>query len=98
MSGEWVVYILETRAGSLYTGVTKDLEARYRAHAAGTGARAVRLAGGPRRVLWHREGLTKADAFRLERAIKLLPRERKDQLVARGLAAVGLGPDGHPDG
>ena len=96
MSRSWSVYILELENGSLYTGVTTDLAARYRAHAEGRGARAVRMAGGPRRIAWRQEALTKAEAHRLERAIKALPRHRKDRILADGLAAVGLAADGHP--
>jgi len=96
VSRSWSVYILELENGSLYTGVTTDLAARYRAHAEGRGARAVRMAGGPRRIAWCQAALTKAEAHRLERAIKALPRHRKDRILADGLAAVGLAADGHP--
>lgn len=86
----WTVYILETANGSYYTGIATDLLARYRAHESGQGARAVRMAGGPRRIAWSQEGLTQSEALRLERAIKALSRRAKERLVAEGLAAVGL--------
>jgi len=92
----WSVYILETRNGSYYTGVTNDLEARYAAHAEGRGARAVRMAGGPYRIAWQQGDMGKADAHRLERAIKALSRKGKERLMREGLAAVGLGSDGRP--
>ena len=94
LDGKWAVYMIETQAGSFYTGTTTDVSSRYRAHESGSGARAVRLAGGPRRIVWRQEGLEKADAFRLERAIKRLSRRGKERLIACGLAAVGLAPDG----
>jgi putative endonuclease len=90
----WTVYILETHDGRYYTGVATDLAARYRAHEAGRGSRAVRMAGGPRRLVWHRDGMTRGDALRLERAIKALDRAGKERLVNAGLAAVGLGETG----
>ncbi|HQV46786.1 MAG TPA: GIY-YIG nuclease family protein, partial [Nitrospira sp.] len=31
----WIVYILECIDGSLYTGITNDLERRMKAHATG---------------------------------------------------------------
>jgi len=94
----WTVYILETVDGRYYTGVATDLDARYRTHAAGRGARAVRMGGGPRRLLWHRGGLAKGEALALERAIKGLERAAKERLVAEGPEAVGLGGTPAADG
>jgi len=88
----WTVYILETANGSYYTGIATDLMARYRAHESGQGSRAVRMAGGPRRIAWHMEGLKRDEALRLERAIKGLSREGKERLLAEGLSSVGLAP------
>lgn len=96
MDRTWSVYILENRNGSYYTGVTNDLDARYAAHAEGRGARAVRMAGGPRRIAWQQGEMAKAEAHRLERAIKALSRKGKERLMREGLAAVGLGADGRP--
>ncbi|MFA9462163.1 GIY-YIG nuclease family protein [Thiohalorhabdus sp. Cl-TMA] len=97
MGTEWAVYMIETHAGSYYTGTTKDVISRYQTHESGAGARAIRLAGGPRGIVWLREGLPKSDAFRLERAIKQLSRKEKERLIARGLESVGIGPDGRPE-
>ncbi len=94
MSGQWTVYILETANGSLYTGIAVDTGARFRVHAAGRGSRAVRMAGGPRRIVWRREGLTRGAALRLERAIKRLPRSAKERLVEDRPEAALLIP--HP--
>jgi len=90
----WSVYILETNDGRYYTGVATDPQARFRAHEAGRGSRAVRMAGGPRRLLWQHGGLERGEALRLERAIKGLRRPAKERLMAEGLAAVGLGEAG----
>ena len=38
----WFVYILECRDGSLYTGITNDIERRLQQHNDGTGARYTR--------------------------------------------------------
>ena len=92
----WSVYILETRKGTYYTGVTNDLEARYRAHAEGRGSRAVRMAGGPIRIAWQQAEMGKAEAHRLEGAIKALSRPGKERLIREGLEAAGLDPDGRP--
>ena len=77
----WSVYILELTSGAWYTGIATDVEARYRAHAAGRGARAVRMGGGPRRLIWQQGELSHTEALRLERAIKGLRRPEKAALV-----------------
>ena len=40
--GPWLVYMVECRDGSLYTGITNDLERRLGQHNDGTGARYTR--------------------------------------------------------
>src|SRR5690606_34591935 len=42
MPRSWYLYILECAGGRLYTGITVDVEARYRAHAQGRGAKFTR--------------------------------------------------------
>lgn len=84
MSRHWTVYILETASGSLYTGIAVDPESRFREHESGRGSRAVRMAGGPRRFVWRRDGLERGEALRLERSIKALSRSAKERLIAEG--------------
>ncbi|MBI5444792.1 MAG: GIY-YIG nuclease family protein [Deltaproteobacteria bacterium] len=45
MTGErtWYLYVLECGRGVLYAGITTDVEARFRAHAAGSGAAFTRI-------------------------------------------------------
>lgn len=38
----WYLYLIECIDGSIYTGITVDVEARYAAHTNGTGARYTR--------------------------------------------------------
>ena len=42
LKAPWFVYLLECRNGSLYTGISNDVVARYVAHASGKGARYTR--------------------------------------------------------
>jgi len=77
----WSVYILELTSGAWYTGIATDVEARYHAHATGRGARAVRMGGGPRRLVWQQGELDHGEALRLERAIKGLRRPEKAALI-----------------
>ena len=42
MDKQWVVYMLECKDGTLYTGITDRLEHRLEAHRAGKGAKYTR--------------------------------------------------------
>ena len=65
----YFVYVLCNAAGTLYTGIAKDVEARLEQHNAGAGARFTR-GRGPWRMV-HREGpLAHGPALRREAAIK----------------------------
>lgn len=72
----WYLYLIECRGGAYYAGITNDLEARYRAHANGAGARYTR-ANPPLRLLGSRAYPDRSAAARAEWEIKRLPRERK---------------------
>ena len=75
----WYVYLIECRDGSLYTGISTDVERRYAQHVAGKGARYTRLRP-PVRLLARFEYADRAAASRAEYAIKQLPRARKRAL------------------
>jgi putative endonuclease len=74
------VYILRCRDGSLYTGMTNDLEKRMDSHSRGKGSRYVRS-----RLpftLVHSESFdTKPQAMRRENEIKMMKRGEKDMLI-----------------
>ena len=76
----WWVYMLRCRDGSLYTGVTTDVERRFAQHRAGTGAKYTR--SHPPEAIVYREALPdKSAALRRELAIKGLTREGKLRLI-----------------
>jgi predicted GIY-YIG superfamily endonuclease len=76
----WTVYILRCADGTLYTGVTNDLDRRLAEHNAGTGARytAARL---PVAVCYHEPAPDRSAAQRREAAIKRLTRAAKLSLI-----------------
>jgi predicted GIY-YIG superfamily endonuclease len=76
----WWVYVVRCCDGTLYTGVSRDVEARVAKHNQGKGARYTR---GRRPVaLLHTERKSsQAAALRREAAIKALPRRDKLALV-----------------
>ncbi|HEY7684785.1 MAG TPA: GIY-YIG nuclease family protein [Gemmatimonadales bacterium] len=73
--------MLRCRDGSLYTGVTNNLNRRLAAHRAGTGARYTR-ARLPVRLVYREARATRGAALRREAAIKRLPRAAKLALLA----------------
>ena len=80
MEKQWTVYILECGDGTLYTGITDDLERRLRAHAGGKGAKYTR--GRAPLQLRYREAVPdKSAALKREHAIKGLSRREKLLLI-----------------
>ena len=81
MEKVWTVYILECGDGTLYTGITDDLERRLKAHNEGKGAKYTR-GRGPL-ILRHREELPdKGTALKREYAIKQLSKPEKVTLFS----------------
>lgn len=76
----WYVYILRCGDGSLYTGVTTDVQARLETHRSGKGAKYTR-GRGPLELVYSQECGTHSDALKREIAIKALPREEKQKLI-----------------
>jgi len=79
MEKQWVLYILECKDGSLYTGITDDLERRLIAHQAGKGAKYTR-GRGPFVLRYTENCQDHSYALRREIQIKRLTRAQKLQL------------------
>ncbi len=78
----WTVYILQCADGTLYTGITNDLDARISAHEAGTGAKYTR-GRGPLKLVFREVARDRASASRREIKIKALSRRAKEQLIKK---------------
>jgi putative endonuclease len=78
----WVVYIVECRDGSYYTGITNDLTRRVAEHNAGTAARYTRSRR-PVALRYHEPAADRAQALARECAVKLLTRREKNALIQR---------------
>lgn len=76
------VYILRCADGSLYTGITDDVERRAAAHNAGKGAKYTR-GRGPVAVAYRELCPDKSAALRRELEIKKLSRAEKLLLIER---------------
>lgn len=78
--GLWTVYILECHDGSLYTGITNDIEKRLQAHNDGTAARYTR-GRGPVCLKYTESHPDRSAASKREVAIKKLSRTEKLLLI-----------------
>ena len=78
----WYVYMLRCGDGTLYTGVTDDVERRLAAHRAGKGAKYTR-GRGPLELVYQEQVPDKSAALRREYQIKRLPKQDKEGLIAK---------------
>ena len=80
MEKTWYLYILRCGDGSLYTGITTDVQRRLEDHRTGKGARYTR--GRTPLELVYREACgTHSDALKRELAVKALKRSEKEKLL-----------------
>ncbi|WP_148863585.1 GIY-YIG nuclease family protein [Marinobacter fonticola] len=79
----WFLYLVRTRTGTLYTGITTDVKRRFAEHQSG-GARTARsLRGkGPLALAYSVKVGDRTRAAQLEYALKRWPRVRKERLIA----------------
>ena len=71
MEKKWYLYILECGDGTLYTGITDDVQRRFKAHSQGKGAKYTR-GRGPLTLRYSEECGTHSDALHREIAVKKL--------------------------
>ena len=80
MGQTWKLYILRCGDGTLYTGITTDVEKRLEAHRSGRGAKYTR-GRGPLELVYIEECGDHSAALKREIEIKALPREEKQKLI-----------------
>lgn len=76
----YFLYILRCGDGSLYTGITTDVERRLQTHQSGKGAKYTR-GRGPLTVVYREPCGDKSAALRRELEVKALSREQKLALI-----------------
>jgi len=85
----WRVYIIRCSDDSLYTGITTDMERRWRQHAACKGARYSR-GHKPLEIVYLESSADRSSASRREAAIKHLPRCDKQALIQSRRNEIGI--------
>lgn len=76
MEKQWVLYILECKDGTLYTGITDDLTRRLAQHNSGKGAKYTR-GRTPLKLVYSEKCESHSQALKREIAVKRLARAEK---------------------
>jgi putative endonuclease len=77
----WEVYIIQTKAGKLYTGITKDLNRRFKEHKTNQkGARFFHFSQ-PEKIVFHEICPNRSDASKREAQIKKMNKKQKLDLI-----------------
>lgn len=76
----YFVYLLECEDDSLYTGITTNLERRFKEHKEGTGGHFTR-AKKAKRIVYSEPHANRSSALKREAAIKRLTRAQKLELI-----------------
>ncbi len=80
MESTWYLYILRCKDGTLYTGITTDVEKRLEAHRSGKGAKYTR-GRAPLELVYRENCGSHSEALKRERKVKSLTREEKQKLI-----------------
>lgn len=86
---DWVVYLIRCSDGSLYCGITNDLENRLKEHDEGKGAKYTRSRG-PFELVAASSKMSKSDALRFEYRIKQLPSGKKIIELIKGKEGTAM--------
>lgn len=90
MSKIWFVYMIRTSDGQLYTGITTDIQRRWREHSSGkAGARYFR-ARKPERLCLLEEHPDRSSASKREAEIKKYLKPQKEALVAQQVSLLHI--------
>ena len=76
----YVVYILECRDGTLYTGITTDIGRRFKQHQSGEGGRYTKSRG-TKKLMYVEDARDRSAALKREAIIKKLSRKKKLELI-----------------
>lgn len=83
----WFLYLLECKGGAYYTGIAKDVQARFNAHKEGKGARYTR-ANPPVRIVAFKPYPDRSEASVAEAKLKKMPRGEKLEFFFKKDGAV----------
>jgi predicted GIY-YIG superfamily endonuclease len=76
----WTLYLLRCRDGSLYAGITTDLERRLTQHREGSASRYTRSRR-PVKIVYREPCASRSHALKREHAVKALSHSAKERLI-----------------
>ena len=85
MEHSWKLYLLRCGDGTLYCGITTDVESRLEAHRSGKGAKYTR-GRGPLELVYTEDCGDHSTALKREIAVKRLTKPQKEELIHNGKA------------
>lgn len=92
MEKQWFVYMLRCGDGTLYTGMTDDVQRRLEAHRSGKGAKYTR-GRGPLELVYQETLPTRQEALSREWHIKHMTREEKQNLIQNQTDSLCKNPE-----
>lgn len=78
---EWHLYLIRTRQGALYAGISTDVLRRLDEHCEGKGAKYLRSRA-PLTLVYQTKIGSRALALKIEHRIKKLQKKKKEQIVS----------------
>ena len=79
---DWYLYMVRCRDGSLYTGISTDVDRRFTEHQGKRVTGSKYLKGkGPLTIVFEKKVGIKSLALKVERNIKKLPKAKKERLI-----------------
>ena len=85
----WHLYLIRTKLGHLYTGITQDVQRRFKEHQEG-GVKAAKALKGkrPLKLVYQEEIGSHSLALKTEAAVKKWSKEKKESLVKKKISLV----------
>ena len=80
-SKKWTVYVVECNDGSLYTGVTTDIDRRLREHNGDKKGSKYTRSRRPVRLVYAEEQCSRSTAQKRESEIKKMSRKKKKEMI-----------------
>ena len=80
---DWYLYLIRCRDGTLYTGISTDVDRRFAQHqGAGNTASKYLKGRGPLSLVFQENLGSKSMALKVERRVKRMSKARKEKLIA----------------
>lgn len=76
----WQVYIIQSKTGKLYTGITTDINRRWSEHKNKKGAKYFRLED-PQEIVFTEDYKNRSEASKREHEIKRFSKNEKQQII-----------------